>query len=343
MLYKCEKCTYNTNDCSNWHKHIKSKKHLKNYPQMGIKVSNVANRNIKKSIKTTHQCSLNATLQSSKQEKNISKIKCTYCDKEFNRTFNLTRHLNICPYRKVQENNKDSKYEKMAIELQLYKEKIDMVIKENERLQKTIDNSGYVSKKSVSALNFIVEKYNDAPALRKIKDSDYKKLDTPKDDSLEVTFIRQYNIKQLASYLGGFIIGMYYKQDPEEQSVWTSDTSRLTYIIKQLLSNGDSKWITDKRGVKFTEIVIKPLLDFVDRVIKAYTPDMLEQVEKSRPVWSYEVIAEYQAARIKLLMAIDDHTLENDILKHTAPYLFIDRSESSNKELIDYNKKKYKS
>jgi len=343
MLFNCKLCNYSTNDRSNYNKHTNSKKHLiKTTKNNGYQNKN--NKVPKNSINTQNSNSIT---------QNNEYFICRFCNKNFTRKYNLERHYKSCS--KVSNQNSNLSIsnaintDKLMYELQLYKEKINMletinekVTTENNYLRQSNNNSGYVSKKSVSALNFIVEKYNNAPPLRKIKDSEYKKLDTPENDSLEVTLIRKYNVKQLDSYLGGFIVGMYYKKDPSKQSVWTSDTSRLTYFIKQLLKGGDSKWITDKKGVKFKEIVIRPLLDFVAELLNAYTPDMLEEIEKSRPIWSMEVILEYQTARTKILMAIDDHSLEDQILKYAAPYLFVDRSESSNNEIVKYNKKKYK-
>lgn len=59
MKYKCNYCSYETNDNSNYKKHLNTKKH---------------NLNIK----------------------NENKHKCTYCNKEFKKN-GLTRHMNVCP------------------------------------------------------------------------------------------------------------------------------------------------------------------------------------------------------------------------------------------------------
>jgi len=346
MKYCCDQCLYKTNDRSNWNKHIKSTKH--NKMNIGVRKSGslLARQKLVVRQDTPEEGKIN--------RKNVkSEYVCKYCNLNFSRKSSFTRHMKNCTWYKtttLNENNlgkfKDeslrSDYDKLMQRLELFQEKIDIVTEENKHLRKTIDNSGYVSKKSVSALNFVMEKYNDAPSLKKISDNDMKKkMITLGGDSLEVTLIRQYYLEEFDSYIGRFIVGMYYKEDPKEQSVWTSDTSRLTYIIKQLLSNGDSQWITDKRGVKFKEIVIKPLLDKIAEILKAYPPDILEENEKKRPVWSWEVISAYQIARVKAIMSIEDRSMDEKVLKYAAPYLFVDKTDSSNREMVAFHKKKY--
>ena len=44
------------------------------------------------------------------------------------------------------------------------------------------------------------------------------------------TLVYNYENKNLHKYLGDFIIGHYKKDNPSEQSMWSSDVSRLTYL-----------------------------------------------------------------------------------------------------------------
>ena len=56
----------------------------------------------------------------------------------------------------------------------------------------------------------------------------------------------------LPEILGKAIVEEYKKDDPNDQSMWSSDVSRLTFIVKSVMGKSKSKWVSDKNGVHFT-------------------------------------------------------------------------------------------
>jgi hypothetical protein len=65
--------------------------------------------------------------------------------------------------------------------------------------------------------------------------------------------------KKLIPYLGDIIIKYYKKENPKDQSIWNSDTTRLNYLIRELIDT-ELTWTCDKAGLKVNEFIIIPLL-----------------------------------------------------------------------------------
>ena len=55
------------------------------------------------------------------------------------------------------------------------------------------------------------------------------------------------------------------KDNPSDQSIWSTDTSRLTCIINELVGD-ETQWRTDKNGEKFKKLVITPILEYLKSI-----------------------------------------------------------------------------
>jgi hypothetical protein len=211
-------------------------------------------------------------------------------------------------------------------QLEKYKkenEEIKKKLAEQQGAVKTINNTTY----NISVKNYIQQKFPNAPALSKILD--YSKL-TYKDYKLMDTLVYNYNNNNLHKYLGHFIISYYKKDDPSEQSLWSSDTSRLTYIISELLSNKKSVWNHDYRGTKVKEYIIAPLLEY----IRSYIDSFFSNIEIKKPnlqdFHKLESEFNYRKSVAEIAKSIDNNILIDDILKYISPYFCIDRETLEN-------------
>lgn len=126
----------------------------------------------------------------------------------------------------------------------------------------------------------------------------------------------------LNSYLGDFIVSRYKKDDPAQQSMWTSDVARLTYVVKELLGKDESIWNHDYKGVKIKNRVIVPLLDFVKESIIEYCV-IDSQLTKPVNISITENIGRHNKLLI-IRQTIDSGTLANEIVRYIAPYFCID-------------------
>jgi hypothetical protein len=81
--------------------------------------------------------------------------------------------------------------------------------------------------------------------------------------------IFHYKNNNLCEHIANLIVGVYKKKNPNEQTIWNSDESRLVYIIRDVI-NKENKWIKDQKGEKIKEYVVKPILNVAKEMIMQY-------------------------------------------------------------------------
>ncbi|ARF12633.1 zinc finger protein [Klosneuvirus KNV1] len=226
MKFFCELCNYSTDIKFAYERHLTAQKHIKN--------TNEKPRLIANSSQTLHK--------SQKKE-----IKCPYCNIKYSRVNNLTRHKKVCT---ENPNNKKESIELIKNDLNHALEMIKK-LEEDKKIweadkqnlnnninhyKSLLNNAGVVIKKSVSALSYVAQNYKDAPKLDKLDDYSYLQFKDENDefDLLETVFIEHQN-GNLHEYIGNIIVDAYKKDNPDEQSLWSSDTTRLTYVIRDIL------------------------------------------------------------------------------------------------------------
>ncbi len=70
--------------------------------------------------------------------------------------------------------------------------------------------------------------------------------------------------KQFASYIGDKIVKDYKMDDQCKQSVWSSDASRSTFIIKE------KQWKNDKKGIMFSATVLNDILSRIHLIVSRF-------------------------------------------------------------------------
>lgn len=232
------------------------------------------------------------------------------CGKSFSHISSLSRHKKTCTGTNV------------ANEIKQLKEQLDIL---NHRLQEYSQNSRittnntYISVKN--HINFIKENYSQAPPLKQLED--YTIID---DNKLLDNIVYYFNHSSLDQYLGDFLIKYYKKDNSNEQSIWNSDVSRVTYIIKELLANKKSIWNHDYKGVKTKEYIITPLLNYIQSCIKNYLANF--KFDKDTSVKECEKIVERQLSLGQIMQYIDADLAEN-IIKYIAPHFHLNKYNNS--------------
>ena len=273
------------------------------------------------------------------------------------------KNLKIDYENKIKEiqNQCDNKVNELQLKMELKDEKIELKNKEIQSLEKQVESkskevytlqntveyfksmlsaSGVIINKSVSTLQYVINTYKTSPPF-KIMDNipsiennggDYDN-DAP-DDTDPITkntkfveiLIYKYKNDSLIKYLGDFIIKNYKKRDPKLQSIWNSDTARMSYIIRHQIDENNAEWRSDKKGVLATKIAIDPLLKHIgESIVKYYaSPNMQMNLNDA----SYESLYERVEGVTKMKQYIEEKIVSASILKYIAPYFYLTKDDN---------------
>jgi hypothetical protein len=315
MKYSCIGCKYETEDKSNYNKHIGSKKHIK---KSVIVVENDCT--IEPNIANlATSATLKKKFSTKKKKKVMREYKCDNCDSIFTFSSSLYKHKkNRCKGNIQKDLEKDYMIKQLEFE--------------NTYLKKLMEDDKFSGNKinnnilNVSIKNYIQQTYPNAPHL--IKLGDYTAIEKENEDD-EVTFgevlVNRYDNNALDKFLGDFIISKYKKEDPAEQAIWSTDASRFTYIINDLLINNKTCWNHDFKGLKTKSYIIEPFLGYIGE----YCANYIEQID---------VVGEYKknptnaikndriiTALKNIINEIYHGILSDEIVKYMAPHLHFDK------------------
>lgn len=306
--YECKICNYNTERFYDLSRHKESKRH-KNKEQLAPQVSQ------------GYHSSITEVSQN---------LKCKFCHKTFSAKCNLYRHMKYyCKKQKISEDFESIK--EKNIELELQNKKLINTIENQSEIAKT--NSGVV-KKSINVLNYALSNFNEAPAVGLLEDDKFDQMarylthdikgKRKTNKSVEEIIIFHHKQDTLIKILGDLIIYEYKKENPEEQSIWSSDISRLTFIVRDIIGKTkNSKWITDKRGLHIIQTVIIPMTNIIKDRLVSYINKSGKIVNKSTNKFSEDkikdILDKMHEANL-IIFTIKLGKVNNEILKYIAPY-----------------------
>lgn len=331
MEFNCNQCNYASHDKFNYDRHLKSKKHKEKEIE-NTKISQIYHKDI---------------------SNDSPLFKCLFCQMTFTKSCNLARHKNGCKTKQnfiddflIKENEYKNQLKNMETQLifskesfkkeienkneiincrdNIIKEKDDMIStlrSENRNLRTLLNNAGSVIKTSVSTLSYLVKNYTEAPALEPIQDLPKLHFEL---SSIEFTeqLIHEYRHQTLTSYIGDIILKQYKKEDPTQQSIWNSDTNRLTYIIREIMHNKNLDWRVDKKGLKTSKYIIEPALDYIGECLEEYLQKTKIGKRSDSANLIVNVMNNFNDVN-KIIQMIEDKILEEEILKYIAPHLYL--------------------
>jgi len=294
MEFECEPCNYKTNDQSNFVKHNKSKKHI-------------AKKEIQKNVKIV-----------------TNEYICVNCERQFSSPSNVARHEKACNKRiqmplkmELLEQKIDHKDEMMEQKDQL----IAQLKLEVAHLKSIVNTAETIVKSSVSGMTYAMKNYGNAPVLEKFLE--YEDINcVENNDKFVRILVHEYKHKHLDAYIGDFIIKSHKKDNPSEQSIWNSDTNRLTYLIRDAIAN-KVDWRIDKKGVKTNEFIIVPVIDYVDKEVRSFISTLRINYDN---VAAIKEGIELVNVTAKILKIIETESLNNDVLKYIAPYFYLNKN-----------------
>lgn len=311
MKYHCTECNYSTEFSSNWCRHNKSKIHIKKSDKSDNKLYQAPRSSLK--------------LPDALENKKIIEFICEYCGGKYSKQSNLTRHISICTLKQNGSNETIKKLEmknkfiKLKKENEMLKKENMLLAKENEFHKQLVISAGNVIQSSMSTVNYLILNCNNAPLLEPLKD--YSILEEK--EKFISNIIYHYKENKIDQYLGNFLVKQYKTKDPAKRSNWNSDTSRLTYINRELVNNKPN-WVIDKKGVKMTEIIIDPYV----RYIKNLCQKKFDEIKKefTSDVDTTKNIFEKMTILTGIIQNINNKSLSNNINKYLAPHFYFDKN-----------------
>lgn len=321
MQYNCEPCEYTTGDKSNYARHLKTKKHLKTTEKMTNLICQFCKKLFSNKSSLSRHIKFSCKGIFSEQLEMSKKVHvCNNCGIKFNSVIDFSIHNKICD-----TINEKIKQKEIEIENKYLKDQVC-------ELKEYIKSGNNTPVYNISIKKYVQQNYSDAPPLRQL--DDYSIMEFHNDELIN-NLVYYYNHGNLHQYLGDFLVKYYKKDDSSQQSIWNSDVSRMTYIIKELLANKQSFWNHDYKGVKTKEYIIMPLLKYVRKYITDYISNFMLDVN-NLSTKDYQNIVEKQLSIAHIIQAIDNN-LSDDIVKYIAPHFhLIKYNKNENNLLMNY-------
>lgn len=295
-LYECNPCGFSTPKKTDYSRHIKTNKHREKVNEQN----------------KTKNTNLSRISEDSSSTEEIILFQCNFCGSKFTRLCNLRRHEKNCIKSKLKDKDQEMSDLKKESENNTLKQKIELLEKQNENYLQQINSFADFLKQTstpqtVNNLTFIVNNYTSTPVL--LESKSHSKMNTAKTMSLVELVTMYYSDNVLVKFVGDYIVNEY-KKEPHEQSMWSSDASRLTYIIRKSVNN-KNMWAYDKKGLEIKKIVIDPALIYIKNELNKY-------IKKNTIAKTTNQINRLNNS-VEIIRLINGGKLSNEINKYIAP------------------------
>ena len=259
-------------------------------------------------------------------ENNLYKYECKYCNKKFKDKSSMYRHVRI--YCSTITNNKINKdFEIIELKEQVNK-LVDTLKITADSANKNADTANIATKstrKTISAMHYATKNFNEAPTIKLLeKDVAIGLLTHTETEKRSVgDWLVFYHEKHtIHEFIGDMIVRAYKKEDPEEQTFWATDTSRLSFIVMQLFEDsGDGEWVSDRSGTKIKKLIINPLLKQIKIKLMEYQKKCNEQLVKNSDSLIEHV--KRDTCICEIIYNINEKVLDKYILRYIAPHFGI--------------------
>lgn len=261
VKYNCDKCGFLSTNKKDYTRHINTKKHKKN-------VITSTNESKMNPIRIQHESSTENS-----EESHSKRYECLYCNNSYSTQSNRSKHEKKCIKKllfdkEIEELKKDNERIQKENERiqQEAKEKEKRSLQENKRIQKQLETyekmlQSMTSPQTINYFNYIVQNFPNAPALE--PQESYKQInDSKKMTLMDVVSMYHYDNK-LVKFIGDYIVQVYKHEESDNQSIWSTDISRLTYIISESCNKDGTNWAYDKKGSKTKKTIIEPALQYI--------------------------------------------------------------------------------
>ncbi len=202
MVFECKTCKYLTEIKCNIERHNQSKSHLKL-----VEISKLKQKKPKNIFDNLESSNINQL------EKELNEMKV-----------------------QIKDIKKDYEYELKIKQKEIEKlESINKILLEQKQVTNYNIKNNINSNNNTGIYSYVAENFKNAPPLRKLDNFVIGGFDPDKEDEIDKfteNIIHYKKIKGLGKLLGQHLVDNYKKNKLEEQSFYTTDVSRLNYIVK---------------------------------------------------------------------------------------------------------------
>lgn len=368
MTHKCSICNFETTDPKKWYNHKKSIKHLRSEI---LYENNKRDSTVCDGCKKTfsckftllrHQKTCDVKKQNDDQNLMVNNILLKRIEDkdEFIRVISKEKDCKFDLLEKIGEEKLEiitrEKDKLFAEKDKLFTEKdklleekdkmISMLTKENDfhkSIMMSLNANG--TNKNINTLTFITNSYDSAPPL--IFEQEKLSFLSNSQNAIDV-LIKHFLDGSLNKLVGDAFVTVYKKEDLKTQSVWSSDVSRINFLVREYVKDPCNKnmWLVDKKGAKVKTIIIEPL---VQQLVKFVTDDLKECSKKSLE-YNTQIATATGAISDKLFNEnvdllkkmlhlnnlkkyLEKKDFSNDVLRYISSHFYCDKSNTDDEKL----------
>ena len=344
MLYQCKLCNINTNKITNFTNHCKTLKHIdKEKNNVFCFVCDKDYKSRRQYTKHRYNKHKNDVIE------NVDNINSTVVliidDKKDNKNYDILddkindNKINNNKNNKIIKNKKKDNSSTVDVVKEVIKAELEhsnSVLKEelkqsrdemresNKHVVRVVNNA--ITKAS-SLIKYLMEHHQSTPPMKRINTQecvdilriDYKCPEDNKNKySLEKKLIYHFKYNIFVQNISKSILKLVNHKDPQNQQIWNTDITRQNYVVKI----SQTKWNADIAGIRFTNFIIKPLLDSIHNLINSYRINSVEKEnvqDKSHNEFLCHI--EYIKLILSFECALENESFIKPILKFITPYI----------------------
>jgi hypothetical protein len=336
-MFECKICDFSSVRSTDLKRHEQSKKHI-------FKMNNNNDLKNNNNIQTHiyNKCSDECITVVTKKSEYICE-----CNKVFKYRQSLSFHRKTCTYtsdninlnnyskEQITESTDNQLLVTMFNEMTNIKAQLEQLTKNTQITNNTNsnntttnnNNNTTINNKTINVYSYVNSNYNQVEPLKLLKQKDIAKLlildDTYSDKhSIEDVMVHEHSKHTLNQFIGYIIIKEYKKEDPKDQKIWTSDISRLTFIVRNVLNKNEKIWSKDKGGICINEFIITPILEEIKIMINEFNNECNNKIKL--PKSDYEALSDKISGSLKIIYDITTKKLHKSILSYIAPHFQLD-------------------
>ena len=317
--YYCEDCKYHSKQLYNFKRHLKSQQHTKS-----INSTNSTNSIESAGSVGSNQINKNVILECEYEKFKRKIFCCDFCNNVYITKRSLLRHLENC---KTMRNSELLEAKIIELTNELKNERDD----HKKQLNKALDVARVNSKTANTSMNILkyakmylnnvepLSELNMNGVLNAIKYKNSKGIEAKNEAYVKIA-IHKFNHGVFVNFIGDMIINCHKPKTKREANVIATDTSRLCFIIMQKVKKDrmeQNEWINDKSGKKFTELVLKPIINAVKETLIEFI-----EFKKTKELNENSLCLMGKCVELKRDIEVDKFTKQ--ILRYVAPSFHFD-------------------